>query len=86
MAIFLIATSIAIGTTTSIASPVLANKDNADKGLETADDNVHDHALQNDKTFHEGLCQGGHTTDALGTCDNPIISDPGNSDDHRQDK
>ena len=38
--------------------------------------------------FHEGLCQGGHSTtvlDSIGGCDNPIITDPGNSDENRQD-
>ena len=89
LAIFLIAASIAV-TTTSIATQASAGKPD-DPGLETADDNVHKNQptgdpVNQDKVFHEGTCQGGHTTEALGTCDNPIITDPGNSDNHRQDK
>ena len=93
LAIFLIATSIGVATT-SIATPVLAAKDPdpARGGLDKADENVHDHlgtGTEGDVRFHEGLCQGGHSTtvlDSIGGCDNPIITDPGKSDDHRQDK
>jgi hypothetical protein len=63
-------------------------------GLEKADNNIHENAPQNDVTIHEGLCQGGHSTDALDDlnptpgengCENEnIISDPGNSDGHHK--
>jgi hypothetical protein len=85
LAIFLIATSIAIGTV-SIATPALAEKGSGSNGLEKADDNVHENAPDNDVTFHEGLCEGGHSTEALddlGGCN--ILSDPGESDDNRND-
>ena len=85
LAIFLIATSIAIGTV-SIASPALADPSSGSNGLEKADDNVHENAPDNDVKFHEGTCQGGHTTEALenlGGCD--ILSDPGKSDGKRND-
>jgi acyl-coenzyme A thioesterase PaaI-like protein len=45
-------------------------------------------ASDQDVRFHEGLCQGGHSTtvlDSIGGCNNPIITPPGNSDNHRQD-
>jgi hypothetical protein len=91
LAIFLIATSIAIGTTASIANPAFAKKDSAHDGLEKADNNIHENAPQNDVTIHEGLCQGGHSTDALDDlnggqngCDFPAITDPGNSDGHHK--
>ncbi|HYZ58120.1 MAG TPA: hypothetical protein VE544_00580 [Nitrososphaeraceae archaeon] len=42
---------------------------------------------EQDVRFHEGTCQGGHSTDVLdeefGGCD--ALGDPGNSDDNRQD-
>jgi hypothetical protein len=88
LAIFLIATSIAIGTTTSLAIPAFADKDNADKGLEEADENIHENTgppvpSDQDIRFHEGTCKGGHTTDALeglGGCDE--LSEPGESENH----
>jgi hypothetical protein len=91
LAISLIALSIAIGTTTSITNPAFAAKDSAHDGLEKADQNIHENAPQNDVTIHEGMCQGGHSTDTLDTlggCDGAgsPITDPGESDDHRQDK
>lgn len=49
---------------------------------------MHTHALNADIVFHEGLCQAGISTDALGDdgCDNPVLSPaPGESDDVRQD-
>jgi hypothetical protein len=94
LAVLVIAAGLVIGTT-SMASPVVAQpeKDNAQDGLNKADDNVHENAPQNDVTFHEGLCQGGHSTDVLDDitggegCDaNPPITDPGNSDENRQDE
>jgi hypothetical protein len=91
LAIFLIATSIAIGTV-SIATPVSADKNSGrDNGLDKkADDNVHDNVPGGlggdiDKKFHEGLCQGGLSTDDLdeiGGCG--VLSDPGNSDGHHK--
>jgi hypothetical protein len=72
------------------------NKDNAQGGLNNADDNVHDNAggpnaelgSDQDVRFHEGLCQGGHSTSAL-DCEDAkeqgIIGEPGNSDENRQD-
>ncbi len=72
-----------IGTTaTALAQP----SDN--QGIERADRNVHEHAPQADIVFHEGLCQAGISTQALGPqgCDNPVLSEaPGRSDDVRQD-
>ena len=88
-----IVSGLVIGTA-SIISLVVAQpkKDNAQDGLNKADDNVHENAPQNDVTFHEGLCQGGHSTDVLdqitdgeGCNANPPITDPGNSDENRQD-
>ena len=74
MAIFLIATSIAMGAV-SIVTPVsadIADKQNGrDNGLDKkADDNVHNNVPGGlggdiDKRFHEGLCQGGLSTDDL---------------------
>jgi hypothetical protein len=67
-------------------SSLATSEDPASKGLEEADDNVHENAPDQDIEFHEGTCQGGHTTEALedlGGCD--ILSDPGNSDDNRND-
>ena len=39
-------------------------------------------SLDQDVRFHEGTCQGGRDHPA---CDFDIITEPGNSDDHRQD-
>lgn len=88
LAIFLIAASVAIATT-SIATPALA--DRGSNGLDKADKNVHENtpggfAGDQDIRFHEGTCQGGHPVDIPGGCDNPLITDPGNSDNHRKDK
>lgn len=72
-----------IGTTaTAFAQP-------EEPGIETADKNVHDNTgdlSDQDFAFHEGLCQGGISTDALdklGGCD--ILDPPGNSGGVRQD-
>jgi hypothetical protein len=90
LAIFIIAASIAIGTA-SIANPALADKSSGQNGLDKADENVHENtpggfAGDQDIRFHEGTCQGGHPVDIPEGCDNPLITDPGNSDDHRKDK
>jgi hypothetical protein len=91
LAIFLIATSIAIGATTSLATQASAEKPDI-TGLEKADRNIHENTgstpenpSDQDIRFHEGTCQGGHTTEALeglGGCD--VLSDPGNSDGHHK--
>jgi hypothetical protein len=91
LAIFLIATSIAIGATTSLATQASADKPDI-TGLEKADRNIHentgstsDNPSDQDIRFHEGTCQGGHTTEALenlGGCD--VLTDPGNSDGHHK--
>jgi hypothetical protein len=54
----------------------------------TADENVHDNTPggfggQQDVRYHEGTCQGG--SDHPVCDDENIISDPGNSDENRQD-
>jgi hypothetical protein len=90
LAIFLIAASVAVATT-SIATPVLADKSSGQNGLDKADKNVHDNTPggftgDQDIRFHEGTCQGDHPVDIPGGCDNAAITDPGNSDNHRQDK
>jgi len=92
LALFLIAASIATGTTNSIATPVLAGKSSGDNGLTNADENIHDNtpggfAGQQDINHHEGTCQGGHqftNPQVPGGCDNAVITDPGKSDDNRQ--
>jgi hypothetical protein len=66
-AILAIVAGLVVGTT-NMKNPVAAvksDKDHAQDGLNKADDNVHENAPQNDVTFHEGLCQGGHSTDVL---------------------
>jgi len=92
LAIFLIATSIAMATLslTSVASADKGDKSHADDGLNNADVKVHegtgstpDNPSDQDIRFHEGTCKGGHTTDVLesiGGCD--ALSEPGNSDNH----
>lgn len=81
--IFAMIASLATGSLFA-TSPVFAAKSSGSSGLETADENVHENTgpvSQQDVRFHEGLCQGGHTTEALeglGGCD--ILSAPGNSD------
>ena len=81
LAIFLIAASIAIGTISSIATQAFAADDPARKGLDKADDNIHKNTdstpndlSKQDLRFHEGICQGGHSTtvvdDNFGGCDN----------------
>ena len=89
LGIFLIATSIAVATT-SIATPVLADKSSGQNGLDKADENVHENtpgefAGDQDIKFHEGTCQGEHPVDIPGGCDNDLITDPGKSDGKRND-
>ena len=80
----MIALAAIIGTvgTTTMTIPTYAAPNNP-----TADENVHENtpggfAGKQDRAYHEGTCQGGSDHPV---CDNPIITDPGNSDDHRQD-
>jgi hypothetical protein len=89
LAIFLIATSIAIGTTTSMATTAFAGKSSGDNGLDKADVNIHENTPgefggQQDIAHHDGTCQGGHEVHIQDGCNNDLISDPGNSDDHRK--
>jgi hypothetical protein len=89
----LMAAVLAVSTVLTAGLAVLpsyaTSDDPASKGLEIADQKVHENTgpvSDQDIKFHEGLCQGGHTTkalEALGGCD--ILSAPGNSDDHRND-
>ena len=88
---------VAAGSSSEI--PVTAqssNKDNAQDGLNNADDNVHDNTgdpagetgSDQDVRFHEGLCQGGHSTSAL-DCEDAkeqgIIGEPGESENRQDD-
>jgi hypothetical protein len=96
-AMLTIVAGLVIGTA-SMTSPVAAENDNAHDGLERADDNVHENTdsgttpetlSDQDVKFHQGLCQGGHETDAVGEifkggCDD--IPPPGNSGDNREDE
>lgn len=86
---FLIVTSIAIGTT-FVTTQALADKSSASNGLDKADENVHENtpeefAGKQDLKFHEGTCQGEHPVAIPDGCDNALITDPGESDDNRQD-
>jgi hypothetical protein len=88
LAIFLIATSIAVATT-SIASPTFADKSSGSNGLDKSDEKVHDKtpggfAGDQDIRYHEGTCQGGHEVNIPKGCDNDLITDPGNSDGHHK--
>jgi hypothetical protein len=93
VAIFVLVAAIATAVTTisTLAPAALADKNHecSGSGFERADCNVHENTgpvSKQDVRFHEGTCQGGHTTKALeglGGCD--ALSKPGNSDDHRQD-
>ncbi|MBA3285019.1 MAG: hypothetical protein H0U27_08175 [Nitrosopumilus sp.] len=89
--VFAMITSLATGSIFAV-SPVFAAKDSGSNGLEIADDNVHENTgglSPQDFSFHEGICQGGHSTEALEEvtggvgCD--ALNSPGNSNDHRQD-
>jgi len=87
LAIFVIAASMVIATV-SMAIPASADKSDAREGLDKADEEVHDNtpdglAGDEDVRFHEGLCQGGHSTSVLDTldgCDTSIITEPGESE------
>jgi hypothetical protein len=86
LAIFLIATSIAVATT-SIATMASADKSSASNGLDEADENVHEKtpegfAGDQDIRFHEGTCQGGHPVDIPEGCGNDLITGPGESENH----
>jgi hypothetical protein len=65
-AILAIASGLVIGTT-FMTIPVAA-EDHARKGLNIADEKIHDNTVlgsDQDFRFHEGICQGGHSTDVL---------------------
>jgi hypothetical protein len=71
-----------IGITTTMTTMVYAEPNNP-----TADENVHENTPggfggDQDVRYHEGTCQGGSDSAA---CDFDIITEPGNSDDNRQD-
>jgi hypothetical protein len=80
---FLIAASIGM-VTTSLTIPISADKGDASKGIEKADDKVHENTgpvSDQDVKFHEGLCEADITTEALedlGGCD--ILTPPGESE------
>jgi hypothetical protein len=90
-----IATAMVVAGSFSVI-PALADKDNAQGGLNRADENIHENTdstpedlSDQDVRFHEGICQGGHSTDVLDEltegegCD--ALGDPGESGDNRQD-
>jgi hypothetical protein len=92
-------TAAALTITTTMSLPVASaqdKKENAQDGLNEADVNVHENTdseigdlSEQDIRFHEGTCQGGHSTDVLDTitgggCPTEGF-DPGNSDENRQD-
>ena len=90
-----VATAMVVAGSSTVI-PALAIKDNAQGGLNRADENIHentdstpDDLSEQDIRFHEGICQGGHSTDVLDEitdgegCD--ALGDPGKSDDNRQD-
>jgi hypothetical protein len=85
-----IATAMVVAGSSSVI-PASAGKDNAQGGLNNADDKVHENTgdgetgSKQDLAFHEGTCQGGHSTDALGEGGCDALGDPGRSDDNRQD-
>jgi len=75
LAILVVAASLVIAMV-PMAVPVSA-EDHARGGLDKADKNVHDNTgglSDQDIRFHEGTCQGGHSTtvldNLLGGCDN----------------
>ncbi|MFN2434254.1 MAG: hypothetical protein ABR515_02650 [Nitrososphaeraceae archaeon] len=67
IAMFLIAASIGMATT-SLTIPISADKSDAREGLDKADEKVHDNTgglSDQDVRFHEGICQGDHSTTVL---------------------
>lgn len=89
LAIFFIAGSIAIVSTTSMTTVAFPDKSSGENGLNKADDNIHDNtpggfAGHQDIVHHEGTCHGRHDVHIPDGCDNPLITDPGKSDDKRQ--
>jgi Zn-dependent alcohol dehydrogenase len=74
------------GLMTATIQPAQAQKESAREGLDTADERVHDNTefgSDQDVRFHEGLCQGGHSTtelDRLDGCNTSIITEPGKSE------
>jgi hypothetical protein len=75
------------GTLAGLIVPVDAQECQGISGFDRADCNVHENTPgefggEQDVRFHEGTCQGGREHFA---CDLEIVTDPGNSDEHRQD-
>jgi hypothetical protein len=95
LGIVTIVTAFVVGTTGSLTIPVSASNDcQGQKGFERADCQTHENfglGSDQDVRFHEGTCQGGRSTEEFeeavpGGCENEdVITDPGNSDDHRND-
>jgi hypothetical protein len=94
LGIFVIGAALASATVflVSLPNPAAADKGGEcrdDNGFERADCEVHENTgpvSDQDINFHEGTCQGGHTSEALeglGGCE--ILTPPGNSDDNRND-
>jgi hypothetical protein len=44
------------------------------------------HLLVVSNALHEGTCQGSHPVDTSEGCNNPLITDPDNSDTNKKDK
>jgi hypothetical protein len=71
--LFVLIAAIVTAITAMSTSPLpaaSADKSSGSNGLETADVNVHENTPghfvgQQDVNFHVGLCQGGHSTEAL---------------------
>jgi hypothetical protein len=87
-----IVAGIVLGTA-STTVPASAVKENAQDGLNRADENVHENTgplSEQDFAFHEGICQGGHSTDVLDEVTDgegcAALDAPGNSGDNRQDE
>ena len=85
-----IAAMLGIGLISMVTPVVLADKESGDNGLDKSDEKVHENtpggfAGKQDLSYHEGACQGGHEVNIPEGCDNDLITDPGNSDDNRND-
>jgi|SRR6187200_601616 hypothetical protein len=87
IAILIVVAAIVTSVTaiSALSTAALAQKSQGSNGLEVADPHVHDAAGgglggQQDVNFHTGLCQGGHSTQALdqavGGCNGGFIQSP----------
>jgi hypothetical protein len=69
IAIFVIVATLVTAITAMSTPAALAAKSSGSNGLEIADQNVHntpgEFGGQQDVNFHVGICQGGHSTEAL---------------------